>query len=271
MKNNAVISPTSGVAPSLVKMENIHKSFGGVTALDGVDFEVGNNEIVGLIGDNGAGKSTLIKILTGVVRQDEGKIFWKGKELIKHNVEKSRNIGIETVYQDRALAEKQSIWKNLFLGREKVYGRTGFLKIAESKKDTIEMLKKMIGFTQKGLTADLNVGGLSGGEKQGIAIARALYFDAELIILDEPTNNLSLSETNKVINFCKGIKEHGKSSIFITHSIYHVYAVADKFIILDRGRVMGTIWKKDIMMDKLIENLEYVAKHGKLIGSYANV
>ncbi len=271
MKDNAVISPTSEVTPPLVKMENIHKSFGGVTALDGVDFEVGNNEIVGLIGDNGAGKSTLIKILTGVVRQDEGKIFWKGKELIKHNVEKSRDIGIETVYQDRALAEKQSVWKNLFLGREKVYGRTGFLKIAESKKDTIEMLREMIGFTQKGLTANLNVSGLSGGEKQGIAIARALYFDAELIILDEPTNNLSLSETNKVLNFVKEIKAQGKSCIFITHSIYHVYPVADEFVVLDRGKVMGTIWKKDITMDKLIENLEYVAKHGKLIGSYANV
>ena len=270
MKNDAVISPISEVTQLLVKMENIHKSFGGVTALSGVDFEVGNNEIVGLIGDNGAGKSTLIKILTGVAKQDKGKISWKGEELKNNNVEKTRNIGIETVYQDRALAEKQNIWRNLFLGREKVYGRSGFLRVAESKNDADKMLKEMIGFTQKGLAANLGVSGLSGGEKQGIAIARALYFDAELIILDEPTNNLSLSETNKVLNFCKEIKKQGKACIFITHSIYHVYAVADKFVILDRGKVVGKIWKKDITMDKLIENLEYIAKHGRLIKAYAN-
>ena len=264
MKDNAVISPASGVTPPLVKMVNIHKSYGGVTALNGVDFIVGNNEIVGLIGDNGAGKSTLIKVLTGVVRQDEGKIYWKGKEEEKHTVENSRNIGIETVFQDRALAEKQNIWRNLFMGRELTYGRTGFIKMEESKREAINLLKKMIGFTQSGLTPNLGVMGLSGGEKQGIAIARALYFDAELIILDEPTNNLSISETNKVLDFVRWAKEQGKSCIFITHSIYHVYSVADRFVVLDRGNTVGELLKKDILLDELVEKLEYVAKHGAL-------
>ena len=264
MRDNAVISPVPGVITPLVKMVNIHKSYGGVTALNGVDFVIGRNEIVGLVGDNGAGKSTLIKVLTGVEKQDEGKIYWKGKEIEKHTVEYSRNIGIETVFQDRALAEKQNIWRNLFMGREMTYGRTGFIRIGESQKEAINLLKKMIGFTQTGLTPNLGVIGLSGGEKQGIAIARALYFDAQLIILDEPTNNLSISETNKVLDFVRWVKEQGKSCIFITHSIYHVYSVAERFVILDRGNTIGEFRKKDLSLDELVEKLEYVAKHGAL-------
>jgi len=264
MKDNAVISPTPLVTSSLVKMVNIHKSYGAVTALNGVDIVVGGNEIVGLIGDNGAGKSTLIKVLTGVEKQDEGQIYWKDEEVKRHTVENSRNMGIETVFQDRALAEKQNIWRNLFMGRELTYGKTGFIRIGESQREAINVLKKMIGFTQSGLTPNLGVMGLSGGEKQGIAIARALYFDAELIILDEPTNNLSLSETNKVLDFVRWAKEQGKSCIFITHSIYHVYSVADRFVILDRGNTIGGFIKKDLSLDELVEKLEYVAKHGTL-------
>lgn len=264
MKDNAVISPATLVTTPLVKMVNIHKSYGAVTALNGVDFTIGRNEIVGLIGDNGAGKSTLIKVLTGVEKHEEGKIYWKDEEVKRHTVENSRNIGIETVFQDRALAEKQNIWRNLFMGRELTYGRTGFIKISESQKEAINLLKKMIGFTQSGLTPNLGVMGLSGGEKQGIAIARALYFDAELIILDEPTNNLSISETNKVLDFVRWAKEQGKSCIFITHSIYHVYSVADRFVVLDRGNTVGAFRKKDLSLDELVEKLEYVAKHGTL-------
>ena len=264
MKENAVISPNKSVTTPLVKMINIHKSYGAVTALNGVDFKVGRNEIVGLIGDNGAGKSTLIKVLTGVEDKDEGQIYWKDEEIKKQTVENSRNIGIETVFQDRALAEKQNIWRNLFMGRELTYGRTGFIRIGESKREAIKLLKNMIGFTQSGLTSNLGVMGLSGGEKQGIAIARALYFDAQLIILDEPTNNLSLSETNKVLDFVRWVKSHKKSCIFITHSIYHVYSVADRFVVLDRGNTIGEFLKKDLSLDELVGKLEYVAKHGKL-------
>ena len=140
------------------------------------------------------------------------------------------------------------------MGRELTYGRTGFIKIDESQKEAINLLKKMIRFTQSGLTPNLGVMGLSGGEKQGIAIARALYFDAQLIILDEPTNNLSLSETNKVLDFVRWIKEHGKSCIFITHSIYHVYSVADRFVILDRGINIGNFERKIYHWMSLLEN-----------------
>jgi len=249
----------------LVKMVGISKRFDGVTALGGVNFEVGNNEIIGLIGDNGAGKSTLIKILTGYVKQDKGQLYWKGREIKNHSVEDARKIGIETVYQDRALAEKQTIWRNLFMGREKTYGKTGFIRMKESKTEALKLMKDMIGFTQEGLTANLGVRGLSGGEKQGVAIARALYFDAELIILDEPTNNLSLQETNKVLDFVREIKKQGKSCIFITHSIYNVYEIADKFVILDRSRTVGKLLKQEVSLDKLIEKLENLALHGTVV------
>lgn len=249
----------------LVKMVGISKHFDGVTAVNGVNFEVGNSEIIGLIGDNGAGKSTLIKILTGYIKQDKGQLYWKGREIKSHSVEDARKIGIETVYQDRALAEKQTIWRNLFMGREKTYGKTGFLRIKESKTEALRLMKDMIGFTQEGLTANLSVKGLSGGEKQGVAIARALHFNAELIILDEPTNNLSLKETNKVLNFVREIKEQGKSCIFITHSIYNVYEIADRFVIIDRGRIVAKLLKQEVSLSKLIEKLENLALHGTVV------
>lgn len=246
----------------LIKMVGISKRFDGVIALNGVNFEVGNNENIGLIGDNGAGKSTLIKILTGYVKQDKGQLYWKGREIKNHSVEDAREIGIETVYQERALAEKQTIWRNLFMGREKTYGKTGFIRMNELRAEALKLMKDMIGFTQEGLTANLGVRGLSGGEKQGVAIARALHFNAELIILDEPTNNLSIKETNKVLNFVREIKKQGKSCIFITHSIYNVYEIADKFVILDRGRTVGELLKQEVSLNELIEKLENLAWHG---------
>ncbi|MFQ6067778.1 MAG: ATP-binding cassette domain-containing protein, partial [bacterium] len=238
----------------LVRMVNVSKSFGEVTALKEENFEVGYNEVVGLIGDNGAGKSTLIKILTGVHAPDKGEIYFKGKKITHHSVEKARELGIETVYQERALGEQQTLWRNIFMGRE-MTSRLGFLQVKKAKEETDKILKEVIGFTAVGLTPDSVVERLSGGEKQGVAIARALHFQAELIILDEPTMALSLSETKKVLNFVKGVKEQGKSCIFITHNIYHVYPAADRFVVLDRGRTVGEFEKKDISLEELVDKL----------------
>jgi len=246
----------------LVKMVNICKSFGEVEVLKNVNFEVNYNEIVGLVGDNGAGKSTLIKILTGVHRPDSGEIYFKGQKITIHSVEKSRELGIETVYQERALGEQQTLWRNVFMGRE-IRNKLGFMKIEELKKETEKILREHMGFTSKAITTDSIVRSLSGGEKQGIAIGRALYFDADLIILDEPTMGLSLSETRKVLEFVENIKKRGKSAIFISHNIYYVYPVADRFVILDRGRVAGNILKKDVTQDELIEKMVHLARTGK--------
>jgi simple sugar transport system ATP-binding protein len=247
----------------LVFMVDIQKSFGKVKVLKGINFEVSNNEIVGLVGDNGAGKSTLIKILTGVHQPDGGEIYYKGEKITIHSVERSRELGIETVYQERALSEQQTMWRNIFMGRE-ITDRLGFLRVEEEKTETEKILREQMGFTSKAITTDSIVKSLSGGEKQGIAIGRALYFNADLIILDEPTMGLSLAETRKVLDFVKGIRVRGKSAIFISHNIYYVYPVADRFVILDRGSIAGEFLKTEISQDDLVEKMVKLAKTGKI-------
>jgi simple sugar transport system ATP-binding protein len=248
---------------ALVKMVSISKSFGEVEVLRNINFQVSDNEIVGLVGDNGAGKSTLIKLITGVHQPDEGEIYFKGRRITLHSVGKSRKLGIETVYQERALGEQQTLWRNIFMGRE-LTGRFGFLKIEAQKAEAELILRQQMGFTSKAVTTDSVVSTLSGGEKQGIAIGRALYFNAELIILDEPTMGLSLSETRKVLDFVLDIKRRGKSAIFISHNIYYVYPVADRFVILDRGQVAGEFLKKDISQEELVDRMVELARTGKL-------
>ncbi|HEX9029742.1 MAG TPA: ATP-binding cassette domain-containing protein, partial [Anaerolineales bacterium] len=199
----------------MLRMTHISKSFGEVKSLVDVDFEVHPGEVVGLLGDNGAGKSTLIKIITGYHRPDSGgEMYWKGKKVENLTVARSRKLGVETVYQERALADLQSIWRNIFMGRE-LTTPLGMLDVNQMKRETEKLMNEMMGFTSKAVTADTPVKNMSGGERQGVAITRALYFQAELIILDEPTMGLSLSETKKVINFVGEIKKAGKSCIFI--------------------------------------------------------
>lgn len=247
----------------LVSMVNIQKAFGKVEVLKGVDFKVTQNEIVGLVGDNGAGKSTLIKILTGVHRPDGGEIYFKGERITIHSVGRSRELGIETVYQERALSEQQTLWRNIFMGRE-LTTNFGFLKIKDQREETDRILREQMGFTSKAINTDSIVQFLSGGEKQGIAIGRALFFNAELIILDEPTMGLSLAETKKALDFVRNIKNQGKSAIFISHNIYYVYPVADRFVILDRGEIAGEFLKKQISQDELVERMVKLAKTGKM-------
>ncbi len=249
--------------PALLSLSNISKSFGEVDVLAHVDFAVGTNEIVGLVGDNGAGKSTLIKIITGVHRPKTGEIHFKGKKITRHSVKRSRKLGIETVYQERALAAQQTLWRNIFAGRELTH-KFGFLKVKQQKAETNQLIREHMGFTSKALGTDSMVLSLSGGEKQGVAIGRALYFEADLIILDEPTMGLSLSETRKVLDFVRNIKQQGRSAIFISHNIYYVYPVADRFVILDRGKVAGEFVKKDISQKELVDGMVQLARTGKL-------
>ncbi|MFP4562313.1 MAG: ATP-binding cassette domain-containing protein [Spirochaetia bacterium] len=247
----------------LLSMKGIYKNFGHVKVLRGIDFEVGKNEIVGLVGDNGAGKSTLIKCITGVNTPTKGEIYYKGKKITIHSVKQSRAMGIETVYQERALADQQTLWRNMFVGRE-IKNPLGFMNVHKQKEEAEKILREHMGFTSKAITVDSDVMFLSGGEKQGIAIGRALHFKADLIILDEPTMGLSLSETNKVLDFVNGIKERGSSAIFISHNIYYVYPVADRFVILDRGEIAGEFLKENITQDELVDKMVNLARTGKL-------
>lgn len=246
-----------------IELKNVSKTFGEVHALKNVDFILGENEVVGLLGDNGAGKSTLIKIITGYYRPDEGEMYINGEKVDDLTVPKARELGIETVYQERALAELQSLWRNIFLGRE-LKNRAGILKINKMKQETHRLMVQSMGFTSSAVSPDSAVGTFSGGEKQGVAIVRALYFDADIIILDEPTMGLSLKETRRLIDFVHGIKQAGKAAIFIDHNIFHVYSVADRVVVIDRGKVAGEFMTKDISLDDLMEKMYRVAETGVL-------
>jgi simple sugar transport system ATP-binding protein len=229
-----------------------------VLALHRVDFYIRDEpEIVALIGDNGAGKSTLIKVISGAHAPDSGEIFIRGEKVDRWSVAKARAAGIETVYQDRALVLQQTIARNVFMGRE----RTGVLGFVKGRLQSAEAdrLMRTIGFTSKIFASDSVVAKLSGGERQGVAIARALYFQADLMILDEPTTALSLTESEKVFDFIRRAKEGGTSCIFISHNIYHAYDVAERFVILDRGRVVLETDRKHTTAEQLVKDMQEIA------------
>ena len=228
----------------IIELEKVTKRFGGITALNNASLKVNKGEVVGLIGDNGAGKSTLIKTLVGVHSPDDGDIKIRGDRVNNWNALKAREAGIETVFQDRALCPQQSIVWNIFMGKELRYP-FGFIREKEQINEANRLIRE-IGFTSKLINAESPVGNLSGGERQGVAIARAIYNNAELIILDEPTNNLSLNETQKVFDFVINVKKSNRSVLFIGHNIYHVYDISDRFVILDRGEVVHHLNKEDV-------------------------
>ncbi len=246
-----------------LELKNVSKSFGEVQALNNVDFKLGQNEIVGLLGDNGAGKSTLIKIITGYHQPTSGEIYFNGQKVDHLTVPRARELGVETVYQERALAELQTLWRNIFLGRE-LCNSLGFLEVQRMRDETHRLMTQSMGFTSHAVSPDSRVGTYSGGEKQGVAIVRALFFNAEIVILDEPTMGLSLKETAKLVNFVKGIKQAGKSAVFIDHNILHVYNVADRVVVIDRGRVAGEFSTKSIGLNELMEKMVQVAETGSL-------
>lgn len=244
-----------------VELKDVSKSFGEVRSLRNVNLKLGQNEVVGLLGDNGAGKSTLIKILTGYHHPTSGEIFFNGQKVDRLTVPKARSLGVETVYQERALAEQQTLWRNIFLGRE-LNNKFGLLDVKKMKQETQRLMVESMGFTSSAVSPDSTIQNFSGGEKQGVAIVRALYFDAEIIILDEPTMGLSLKETRKLLNFVRHIKDVGKSAVFIDHNIFHVYSVSDRVVVLDRGTVAGEFMTADITLDDLMDKMYRVAETG---------
>jgi simple sugar transport system ATP-binding protein len=255
----------------LIELRNITKSYGRVYALGGVNLTVDRGEVVGLIGDNGAGKSTLIKILAGVVKPTSGEILVRGEPVSGWNAARSRGAGIETVFQDRALAVQQTVVRNIFMGRE-ITGFLGWLKVGKEISEAHRLMRE-IGFTSNVFTPQSIVGQLSGGERQGVAIARAIYNEAELIVLDEPTTALSLTETAKVFHFVRQVRASGRSILFIGHNIHHVFDIADRFVVLDRGTVALTADKRDIISaEELIRFMERLAHPGGLpeLGDLSN-
>lgn len=220
----------------LVRMENINKFYGRVQALNDVNFTVRKQEIVGLLGDNGAGKSTLIKILSGALRADTGDIYIHNEKVNIRNTTDAINHGIETIYQDSALVIQLSIARNIFLGREPLKPPRFLNRMdQEAMNAAAGALLREVGIT-KNIPPTTPISALSGGERQAVAIARAMHFDSELIILDEPTNNLGVEETQGVLRFVRNARNSGHSCIFIAHNIYHVFQVVDRIVVLRRGK-----------------------------------
>jgi simple sugar transport system ATP-binding protein len=241
---------------NIVSLEGVQKFFGPVQALCDIDLAIGRNEIVGIIGDNGAGKSTLIKIMTGVLPPSSGRIFIRDEELrlADYSVRMAHDLAIETVYQDRSLADKQPLWRNFFVGRQ-IVNRFGFINVRREKEIANQILKEAFGFRGAGISVDSTVANLSGGERQGIAIGRAMHYNADLIVLDEPTAALGVAEVRKVLEFVRRIKGSGRACVYIEHNLAHIHQVADRMIVVDRGRVVSEIRPKDMSVVDLTEYL----------------
>jgi simple sugar transport system ATP-binding protein len=258
--------PSSPAVPPVIELRHVSKTFGEVRALRDVDFQVQRGEIVGLLGDNGSGKSTMVKMMMGYLQPDPGGGVWfDGQPMRDWSVPRARALGIETVYQERALADRQPVWRNMFMGRE-LRNRLGLLDVAGMRREAAALMQGHMGFTSGAVHPDNLVETMSGGEKQGVAITRALYFQARLVLLDEPTMGLSLSETRKTLDFVRSIKEAGGSAVFIDHNLFHVYPVVDRLVVLDRGQVAGEFAQSDISLDDLVERLYTVARTGRLEG-----
>ncbi len=239
------------MASELVRMSDIRKTYGHAQVLRGIDLAVGEREIVGLVGDNGAGKSTLIKILVGAVRPDPGaKIHWKGREVSIRKPLDAIELGIESIYQDSSLVDQLDIPRNLYLGREPVkrFGPFAFMDMARMRQEARELMSA-IGIKKIDLHSPIST--MSGGEKQSIAIARAVHFQKDLIILDEPTNHLGVEESRSVLDFVVAAKQAGHSSIFITHNVHHIYQVADRIVVLRLGKKVGDVLKRDTSAEEI--------------------
>ncbi|SEH42062.1 monosaccharide ABC transporter ATP-binding protein, CUT2 family [Halopenitus malekzadehii] len=242
---------------NLLRLKGIEKSFGSIQALKGVSLDVNEGEVLALVGDNGAGKSTLIKNIVGYHQPDAGEIHWKGEQVTFKNPDEALEQGISVVYQDMELIPSLTVARNLFLGKEPT-DRFGNLDSDLMYEETKEVLDD-IGLGSLN-DPNLPAENLSGGESQSIKIGRALHFDADLLILDEPLRNLSVKESEKVLETVERTKEQGIGTIYISHNIFNAYEVADRFHLLDSGATIDEFTKDDIEGPKeLIDRMKLVA------------
>ncbi|MDX8512532.1 ATP-binding cassette domain-containing protein [Mesorhizobium captivum] len=243
------------MADAIISVRNLHKWYSGVHALKGITLDFRRGEALGLVGDNGAGKSTLINILSGVHRADRGEIQVEGRPVSIATPRDAMDLGIETIYQYNSMVPTMSIARNLFIGREPTRFSVLGVGILDQKKMAEESIRAIANVDLHLRSPDALVGELSGGQRQGVAIARAMHFKSKVMILDEPTNHLSVKETNKVIGFVRGLKEQGITTVFISHNMYHVFDCCDRIVAMARG---------EIVLDKRIEETSIDEVHGVL-------
>jgi simple sugar transport system ATP-binding protein len=241
------------MATPIIDMRDVHKWYSGVHALKGITVAIEPGELIGLVGDNGAGKSTLIKLLSGVERPDQGEIRIDGNVVELRTPKMAMQLGIETVYQYNSMVPTMSVARNMFIGREplgfSIFG-IGLLNQRRMRRDSVQALADVDLHLR---SPDALVGELSGGQRQGVAIARAMYFKSKVLILDEPTNHLSVKETNKVIGFVKGLKAQRVTGVFISHNLHHVFLSCDRIIAMARGRIVLDKPATETSMDEVQE------------------
>ena len=226
------------MAAPIISIRNLHKWYSGVHALKDITLDIYPNEALGLIGDNGAGKSTLINILSGTQKPDGGEIRIEGEPVRFSNPRDAMDRGIETIYQYNSMVPTMTIARNVFIGREPVKASVFGIGILDQKRMRDESVKAIADVDLHLRSPDALVGELSGGQRQGVAIARAMHFKSKVMILDEPTNHLSVKETKKVIGFVRGLKAQNITSIFISHNMHHVFECCDRVVAMARGEIV---------------------------------
>jgi len=237
----------------LLELRRVSKSYGGSKALSDVSFQVGRAEILGLLGDNGAGKSTLVKIVSGVIQPNEGSILWNGKPVELKSRSVSATLGIETIYQDSALVDSMTIARNIFMGRELV-GWGGLMRHREMRRIAADVLKSIVAI--EGIDSpDKLVGNLSGGQKQAVAIARAVYFKRTLLVLDEPTSALAVRATEALFDYLRALRDQGLSSVLVTHNLYDAYRICDRFVVMAHGETVLNAAKSETSVEELTEKV----------------
>lgn len=242
---------TNGNEP-IIRLVNVTKRFGGLTAVSDVSLEVRRGEVVALAGDNGAGKSTLIKMISGVYRPDEGQIYLEDREITVASPMEARSLGIETIYQDLALCENLDATVNIFLGREPMKRMFGVLKQVDRQHMLAESQTVLDRLDIKIPNLRRPIRQMSGGQRQAVAIARAVYWNAKLVIMDEPTAALGVPEQRKVHELVKTLREQKVPVIIISHNLQDIFAVADRIIVMRRGQKVGDVMAADVTGDDLV-------------------
>ena len=238
---------------TMLRVQNLTKRFGGLTAVDNVDMEVKVGEVIGLVGDNGAGKSTLIKMVSGVYQPDEGDIYYQGNKVSFSGPREARDMGIETIYQDLALAENLDVGANIFLGREILRPYLGgLIKMVDRTKMRNEAEKALDRVNVHVPSLTQQVRNLSGGQRQAVAIARSIYWDARLMIMDEPTAALGVAEQRKVLRLVKKLCSEGIPVIIISHNMQDVFAVATRIVVMRRGKKVGERYTRETTVDEIV-------------------
>jgi simple sugar transport system ATP-binding protein len=236
----------------MLEVKNITKRFGGLVAVNDMSMGVEAGEVVGLLGDNGAGKSTLIKMISGVYHADEGKIFFMGREVKITNPMDALALGIETIYQDLALAENLNVYSNIFLGREQMKKLLGLFNVLDhdymltESRSVLDRLEIEIPSLRNKISM------LSGGQRQAVAISRSLYWDAKFLIMDEPTAALGITEQKKVLDLVNRLKDQGIGIIIISHQLLDVFSVADRLVIMRRGVKVGERRTKETTHNEIV-------------------